>query len=395
MPFSFKTLTPIWTGDINRNSASVHMPGIIGSLRWWYEGIVRGLGGDVCAIVSQNSGNGAEPCRIDPKKDRERQIEELCPVCKLFGCTGWQRQFKIDIAGLESIPLFFRASSNVYTMAGNWLWRIYGAQDTGGTKTGKGAGTQFSFGLTSLWGRNVTVQATPLGNDKEEIISKLTLLFSIINEWGTLGAKPQHGFGVVKFSALDQESIKKGIRGVKKDIQQSVAKANTGGCFSICDFFSITYEINSIEKYINDGRTIGKEQDYKKYKDMFIPCAFDIRYKSAARNPFTGIGNDFGMRPWFKKKGFDKQEIDYIFGTVKPKGEHDRSAGKIGVSHLYRDNREQSYRLRIWGYLPQDSSFPGISKERVVRNIKEFIRKMFDNSKIIKTFDLERELSDV
>ena len=36
-----KTLTPLWTGGVSGQCDRVHETGIIGSLRWWYEAIVR------------------------------------------------------------------------------------------------------------------------------------------------------------------------------------------------------------------------------------------------------------------------------------------------------------------------------------------------------------------
>ncbi|RLG29077.1 type III-B CRISPR module RAMP protein Cmr1, partial [Methanosarcinales archaeon] len=39
-----RTLTPIWTGDADGKCTEIKETGIIGSMRWWYEAIVRGLG---------------------------------------------------------------------------------------------------------------------------------------------------------------------------------------------------------------------------------------------------------------------------------------------------------------------------------------------------------------
>lgn len=45
MEIKIKTLTPIWTGGFEPGKMDrIHETGIIGSLRWWYEAIVRGLG---------------------------------------------------------------------------------------------------------------------------------------------------------------------------------------------------------------------------------------------------------------------------------------------------------------------------------------------------------------
>ncbi len=80
---TLKTLTPLWTGGADGRSDRLHTTGIIGSLRWWYEAIVRGLGGRACDPTSD------ERC---PGADGQR-----CTVCELFGCTGWARKFRFRV----------------------------------------------------------------------------------------------------------------------------------------------------------------------------------------------------------------------------------------------------------------------------------------------------------
>ncbi|UKL14242.1 type III-B CRISPR module RAMP protein Cmr1 [Dissulfurimicrobium hydrothermale] len=43
---TLKTLTPLWTGGVDQTSDRLHETGLIGSLRWWYEALVRVQGGD-------------------------------------------------------------------------------------------------------------------------------------------------------------------------------------------------------------------------------------------------------------------------------------------------------------------------------------------------------------
>jgi len=52
MQIKIKTLTPLWTGDANGNCETLKETGIIGSLRWWYEALVRGLGRYACDPTS-------------------------------------------------------------------------------------------------------------------------------------------------------------------------------------------------------------------------------------------------------------------------------------------------------------------------------------------------------
>ncbi len=87
MEVEIRTLTPLWTGGAESGAVDrVHETAIIGSLRWWYEAILRGLGGKVCDPTMQK-------CLYDPSK----RNHGLCDVCKVFGATGWRRRFRISI----------------------------------------------------------------------------------------------------------------------------------------------------------------------------------------------------------------------------------------------------------------------------------------------------------
>lgn len=109
MKIKIKTLTPIWTGDVNRKCSKIKETGIIGSLRWWYEALVRGLGGYACDPTSDN--RKYKKCELDQKKFQraikegrsiqEALDEQICPACQLFGCTGWSRRFRLEISGIS------------------------------------------------------------------------------------------------------------------------------------------------------------------------------------------------------------------------------------------------------------------------------------------------------
>jgi CRISPR-associated protein Cmr1 len=99
-----KTLTPIWTGDVNGECFKIKETSVIGSLRWWYEALVRGLGGYACDPASRNED---ERCRLDYDKfkvamdsgesTQQALDEQICPACQLFGCTGWSRRFRLEV----------------------------------------------------------------------------------------------------------------------------------------------------------------------------------------------------------------------------------------------------------------------------------------------------------
>ncbi len=80
LKLKLKPLTPLWTGDENRRCSTLRETGIIGSLRWWYEALIRGLGGSACDPTNTT---------CDGK--------DHCAACELFGCTGWARKFRLEV----------------------------------------------------------------------------------------------------------------------------------------------------------------------------------------------------------------------------------------------------------------------------------------------------------
>ena len=92
----FKALTDMWTGSVyfvveedrkgkkrvkgKVNHNRLITTGLLGSIRWWFEVVVRGLGGHAC----------------DPTNTK-CEGRDHCVVCELFGCTGWARKFRFDV----------------------------------------------------------------------------------------------------------------------------------------------------------------------------------------------------------------------------------------------------------------------------------------------------------
>lgn len=84
--FALLALTDIWTGDAgtaqSKQANRLIPTGLLGSIRWWYEVVVRGLGGVPC----------------DPSSNQKACLnDQHCVVCELFGCTGWARKFRFDV----------------------------------------------------------------------------------------------------------------------------------------------------------------------------------------------------------------------------------------------------------------------------------------------------------
>lgn len=84
--YKLEALTDVWTGDAttaqSKAARRLITTGVLGSIRWWFEVLVRGLGGAPC----------------DPSTNQKACIDkDHCVVCELFGCTGWARKVRFDV----------------------------------------------------------------------------------------------------------------------------------------------------------------------------------------------------------------------------------------------------------------------------------------------------------
>jgi CRISPR-associated protein Cmr1 len=93
--YTLRALTDIWTGDADCKGERLINSGLLGSIRWWLEVLVRGLGGSACD-PSHHDDNKSKPCPNEAIKDPLKPGHH-CVVCELFGCTGWARKFRFEV----------------------------------------------------------------------------------------------------------------------------------------------------------------------------------------------------------------------------------------------------------------------------------------------------------
>ncbi len=161
-----KTRTPLWTGGLDGIMDRIHERGLIGSLRWWYEAIVRGLGGKAC-----------DPTGDDRCPDRQGRY---CDVCAVFGATGLQRAFRLEG------PVWWndeRSNKLVVKMRNHRGWHL------GRGCLGKGMLQFVPLRFPEGWSRN-------------DLEKALHLTLGLIARWGGLGARTQQGYGVVEVERL-------------------------------------------------------------------------------------------------------------------------------------------------------------------------------------------------
>ncbi|MCS6826247.1 MAG: type III-B CRISPR module RAMP protein Cmr1, partial [Caldilinea sp.] len=90
MEWRFHALTHIWTGDAERQGNRLIPTSLMGSIRWWFEVLVRGLGGKACDPTSND-------VRCPAPNRQPTEHGHHCVVCELFGCTGWARKFRLMV----------------------------------------------------------------------------------------------------------------------------------------------------------------------------------------------------------------------------------------------------------------------------------------------------------
>ncbi|HDL53960.1 MAG TPA: type III-B CRISPR module RAMP protein Cmr1 [Proteobacteria bacterium] len=93
--YQFRALSDLWTGSANGKHNRLITTGLLGSIRWWFEVLVRGLGGSAC----------------DPT-DTKCKDRKHCVVCELFGCTGWARKFRFEVLGKDGTPKTTQITQN-------------------------------------------------------------------------------------------------------------------------------------------------------------------------------------------------------------------------------------------------------------------------------------------
>lgn len=170
MKVKIQTLTPLWTGGVDGSMDRIHETGIIGSMRWWYEAIMRGLGKRAC-----------DPSRHEcPDKDGN-----YCDVCRIFGATGWKRRFQVKIID-ESKEIF--QGNSVLIPSGH-------IHDKGSRK--RAGGWYIGPGRLSRSFNGDTLMEFPIimPDLKEQVLPTLML----IERWGGFGSKTQLGYGTVQF----------------------------------------------------------------------------------------------------------------------------------------------------------------------------------------------------
>jgi len=288
-----KTLTPMWLGDIKQNSGSAREVGFIGSLRFWFEGILRGHNKIVCGIKTGVCG------KVDQ-----------CGACALFGCTSFARRFRIELDGLPAVGLFLQREERYEN----------GEEDLCGVSK------------EALFGDNpFLVRITPRRGDRERTAAIVRAIIRTAAECGGLGARTHIGFGQVRV-----ESQTEGDATWDKQVLEAFIKslpnatiAPTAGLFSLnpaSGFFQNTYEVDPLA--LKRLEMVPRQNGLAwQIGAPYLPLGLHLR-NSIIRPVVGGIRDDDLMSDLFGRPGF---------------------TSRLHVSHFYSPDKHGIYQLKVWG----------------------------------------------
>ncbi len=321
-----KPLTPLWTGNAEGKGIEVRETGILGSLRWWYEALLRGLGAYACDTTSDKH------CELKPSQGKpvEEQVkEQLCLACQLFGCTGYSRRFRLMISngGGTGQPREVKLKNSTKQHRG---WRIPDK-----------VASAFTMTFLPMRGGALT--------DFENATIYYTL--KIIESYGALGAKTSQGQGVVQVIDWDGlESVAEAedwIKEVSKQPTRPDRKPIDPPDLSNLVGATITFDTNTTPgSWWNKIPLNGLESFNMGNNPSWVPSAPSVRahLRGWLRDPSNIPNLDENLQ----------QERHRIMGTINhpigPKG------SEIFVTHLYRSNADNLWSMRIFGFLPRNGN---------------------------------------
>jgi len=390
---TFKTLTPLWTGDAWGKCDELKLSGIVGSLRWWFEALVRGMGYKACDSTG-------DKCQAEIKNpdDVLNIHEKICPVCYLFGTTGWKSRFSVVV---ENSTL-----SKPYN--GKVLVKINGGRDWHYE-----AGLMGEAELKLQYDEDMVITTDERNLTKKDVFpSVFKILLFLISEHGMLGAKTCMGYGVVKFKVEDSnitisENDWKNFEDYLKLFKDKFEK-DIHHLPNLKDFFFVKFNVPTpIDNIINNVKGFFTYQDgiietnaVDKWKNKnwsitspvvrkCLRCIFRGKYskevcwgnRNCERNYWWSYYNQNDNRNQQNRGYNNNLTIDnlnlrenevrnirhFLMGSTS-----DFEFSAIQVSHVYKNN--DSLEFRIYGWLPNIG--PINSK---VNDIIELLTELFKN----------------
>lgn len=343
MNITFKTLTPIWTGDIDNKSVKILENGILGSLRWWSEAINRGFDYAVCDPTNETR------CPDENQK--------YCYTCHIFGSTGRRRLFKMYCDGGESL---FQRILNIRPVDRNRGWYYPGS------------------GLVG----NISILITPFDVKKFKK-SFICLPLIIASKWGAIGAKIQLGYGVINPIQIPELNYNQILHEYQSEYLPNIKHSRQNVSFNypnIKDMFFCKIKFHT------------------KSDDWWKACN-GIKNWNNGRKNFRGLINDRDFQKWIQQgiipvapaikdwlrfhEGInlfdqrDRNTPNFIFLYGESRNNQKKSS-KINISCAYCLKRS-NWEFRLWGWIPKSNRSPLKNRDLYLNNLKNCLNGSLPN----------------
>ncbi len=193
MMLHLRTLTPLWFGGLDPGRLDrLHETGLAGSIRWWYEVILRGLGAEACDPLRTGEGRcGFKRQAYDgseaPTTRGRLRDAGLCDACQLFGAQDYGGRLRVALTGGDALC----KGVNIPLPSGR-------------VRSGGRPGGWYVSGDSMVSGdgeKTVRLQVVPLASRSDLDLLKLPLVLA--GRHAAMGAKTASGYGVVRI----EESI--------------------------------------------------------------------------------------------------------------------------------------------------------------------------------------------
>ena len=325
---SLEAITPLWTGDVKRRSDCVRETGVLGSLRWWYEAILRSLDRRACDPVDRD-----DRCLFDSEgyyrasgSSAERLSRAgLCHACQAYGATGYGRPFRLMLSGGK--PCFNGGGLQVLP-------------------TGRTHGWNLGAGLIG----DIELGWLPLHAEFDPVTVLLPLALAC--RWGGLGARTQLGYGVLKPAGdsvlpLDSHMLEEWHKRLDS------TDGNAGNLPDLRDFFfaEIQFTVTGDDWWREvDGFLQIQNVTHWVQNSGSVPIAPALKnWMRYGNNGRPAIGGINGKSP--------RDVEDWVFGKSRPEP---RQRSRIHISCAYRvltQAEQTTWEFRVWGWLPLMDGF--------------------------------------
>ncbi|HEY8541694.1 MAG TPA: type III-B CRISPR module RAMP protein Cmr1 [Pseudothermotoga sp.] len=356
--------TPIWTGDIDSKSDTIQSTGIVGSLRWWTEALLRGMNEFAC----------------DPTGDsRCPDDEKYCSSCLIFGATGRRRLFRLEINGGRKISFPGNGAINVKPSGRSRGW-FFGPAIVGGLK----------------------MEIIPLDEKFDENFVLVPLL--VASKWGGIGAKTQLGYGVVEVASssnADFDKFKKALEDLSRERKRQELNNLSLPNLKEMFFAKIQFKASNnwwekVDGLIDKSGKNRFEKEIRKkvieecLNNNFLPIAPVIknwlRYGNG-RQTWQSNNSTNGLENWLfgtsakvcpqcyskvrykninGRKIYECQDCNKQFEEAEV---IERSASKLNISCAYVVGNNL-WEVRVWGWIPSYPKIQGFQKDRFLDNLK-------------------------